>query len=409
MWYSDSMLFGSKKVVTDRAAVDDVLTRAVEETFVRESLEKRLLSGDKLRIKFGIDPTSPKIHLGRAVPLRKLRDFQKMGHTVVFIVGDFTAQIGDPSDKIDKRPMLTRADIQNNLKGYLDQAGKIIDLGVTEVHYNAKWLDKLGFQEITELAESFSVQQMSSRRNFSERFEKGVEVSLREFLYPLMQGYDSVAIKSDIEIGGSDQLFNLKAGRIIQKHYKMREQDVITVQMLEGTDGRKMSSSWGNVIALTDDPADMYGKIMALRDDLITKYMLLCTDIPTAEIEKIKIGLAENSMHPKEMKMRLAREVVTQYHSAADALASQTSFVGTFSKGEIPSDIQEINASAADKLGDLLVTAKIISSKSDWRRLVEEGAVTLMEKNEKITDPHAVAVAGTYRIGKRRFVKISIK
>jgi len=402
------MLFGSKKVVTERAAVENLMSRAVEEVFVRESLEKKLLSGEKLRIKFGIDPTSPKIHLGRAVPLRKLRDFQNLGHTVVFIVGDFTAQIGDPSDKIDKRPMLTREDIKNNLKGYLDQAGKIIDLSATEVHYNAKWLDKLGFQEISELAESFSVQQMSARRNFSERFEKGVEISLREFLYPLMQGYDSVAIKADVEIGGTDQLFNLKAGRIIQKHYKMREQDVVTVQMLEGTDGRKMSSSWGNVIALTDEPADMYGKLMAVRDDLVPKYFLLCSDVPESEIEKIKAGLSDGSLHPKDAKMRLAREIVTLYHGASAADSAENAFVNTFSKGEVPTDTQEIKAAATDKLADVLVNAKIISSKSDWRRLVDEGAITLMEKDEKVTDPHALAESGTFKIGKRRFVKISI-
>lgn len=402
------MFQASKKVVTERAAVEHILSRAVEEVFVRESLEKKLLSGKKLRIKFGIDPTSPKIHLGRAVLLRKLRDFQKMGHTVVFIVGDFTAQIGDPSDKIDKRPMLTRADIKNNLKGYLDQAGKIIDLSSTEVHYNAKWLDKLGFQKISELAESFSVQQMSARRNFSERFEKGEEVSLREFLYPLMQGYDSVAVRADVEIGGSDQLFNMKAGRIIQKHYGQVEQDVITVQMLEGTDGRKMSSSWGNVITLVDELADMYGKLMAVRDDLIIKYMLLCTDLSAAEIEKIEKGLVDNSVHPKEAKMRLAREIVTLYHGANAALKAQAAFVGTFSKGEIPEDIQEIKTAASEKISDILVREKVVASKSEWTRLVKEGAITLMEKDEKVTDPHISAVSATLRIGKRRFVKLIV-
>jgi tyrosyl-tRNA synthetase len=215
--------------------------------------------------------------------LRKLRAFQDLGHIVVFIIGDFTAQIGDPSDKLEKRPMLTAEAIKHNLKTYKEQVGKIIDLSKAEFHYNSTWLSKLRFQEIAELAESFSVQQMTARRNFKDRFDKGEEVSLREFLYPLMQGYDSVAINADVELGGFDQLFNVKAGRVVQKHYGKPEQDVLTVQMLEGTDGRKMSSSWGNIIAIVDEPNDMYGKIMSVRDDLLTKYFLLCTDLSEEE------------------------------------------------------------------------------------------------------------------------------
>ena len=233
------------KVITDEKRIDELLTRGVEDIFIKEELRALLLSGKQLRIKLGVDPTGPKIHLGRAIPLRKLREFQKLGHQVIFIVGDFTAQVGDASDKSDKRPMLTRAEIDENLKDYKSQVSKILDLSKTEFVYNNDWLSKLSFEEVTRLAECFSVQQMLARRNFKERYEQGVEISLREFLYPMMQGYDSVAVKSDVELGGFDQLFNLKAGRVMQEYFGQPKQSVFTCQMLEGIDGRKMSSSWG--------------------------------------------------------------------------------------------------------------------------------------------------------------------
>jgi tyrosyl-tRNA synthetase len=263
---------------TNPEKIEEILSRGVEDCFVKEDLKKDLLSGRQLRIKFGIDPTGPKIHIGRAIPLRKLRQFQLLGHQIVLIIGDFTAQIGDPSDKLSKRPMLTRELIEENMRDYKAQIGKIIDIDKVEFVYNSDWLRPLGFQEICELAESFTVQQMVARRNFAERIENGEEVSLRELMYPLMQGYDSVAINADVEIGGFDQLFTLKAGRYIQKHYGKKEQNVLTIQMLEGTDGRKMSTSWGNIITVVDEPNDMYGKIMSLKDELIIKYFTLTTD-----------------------------------------------------------------------------------------------------------------------------------
>src|SRR3989338_3818860 len=234
-------MFGKKKeeVITDQSKIDELLARGVEEIFVKEHLREALLSGRQLRIKLGIDPTGPAIHLGRAIPLRKLRAFQDLGHKAVLIIGDFTAKIGDPSDKLAKRPMLSEKQIKENLKTYKKQLGKIVDLKNAEFKFNSKWLGKLGFREISQLAESFSVQQMLARRNFKERFQAGDEIGLRELTYPLMQGYDSVAVKADVELGGFDQLFNLKAGRIIQKHYGQKEQDILTLQMLEGTDGRK--------------------------------------------------------------------------------------------------------------------------------------------------------------------------
>jgi tyrosyl-tRNA synthetase len=397
MWYSPNIV----KIITDEKKIDEILNRGVEDIFIKESLKKKMLSGKVLRVKFGIDPTGPKIHLGRAVPLRKLRQFQNLGHKVVILVGDFTATIGDPSDKLEKRPMLTTAEIKKNMKDYKSQLGKIIDLKKAEFVYNSKWLSRLGFAEISELAESFSVQQMSSRRNFKDRIEKGEEVSLREFLYPIMQGYDSVVVKADVEIGGFDQLFNLKAGRVIQRHYKMPEQDVLTVQMLEGTDGRKMSSSWGNVISIVDEPNDMFGKIMAVRDELISKYFKLCTDISDSEIPK--------SENPRDLKMRLAYEIVKIYHGEKKAQGAQENFINTFQKREIPEEMEEIKANAGELLSEVLVKNKILASKGEWRRLVLGNAVHDLEKNSVITDQNMkIAENLKLKIGKKRFLKVLV-
>jgi len=400
-------MFSLKKqttIDTNETKIEELLTRGVEDVFVKESLQKRLSSGKQLRIKLGVDPTSPNIHIGRAIVLRKLRDFQRLGHKAVFIVGDFTALIGDPSDKLEKRPMLTEASIKENLKSYKEQVGKIIDLKQAEFHYNSSWLATLSFREVAELAESFSVSQMTARRNFKERLDRGDEVSLREFLYPIMQGYDSVAVKSDVELGGFDQLFNLKAGRVIQKHFGQPEQDVFTIEMLEGTDGRKMSSSWGNVIAINDAPNDMYGKVMAVRDELVEKYFKLCTDISLEELAVIAQDLS-SGVNPKEHKMRLARELVTLYHGKDAALSAEKNFEETFSKGGIPDDVAEFFVTSETVLIDVLVEQKVVSSKTDFRRLVQEGAITIVD-GEKITDTTSMAIPGVYRIGKKRFVKL---
>jgi len=401
-------LFGTARASTDEKAIRDILTRGVEDVFVRESLEGKLKSGQKLRVKLGFDPTGSQIHIGRAIVLRKLKAFQDLGHTIVFIAGDFTAMIGDPSDKLEKRPMLSREKIGENLQTYKKQVGKIIDVSKAEFRYNSEWLEKLTFSEIAELAESFSVQQMSNRRNFKDRFDRGEEVSLREFLYPLMQGYDSVAVDADVEIGGFDQLFNLKAGRMIQKHYRKPEQDILTTQMLEGTDGRKMSTSWGNVITIIDEPNDMYGKVMSIKDDLIIKYFLLCTELSLEEIESLKKSL-ENGTNPKEIKMRLAQEIVTIYHGKEKAEKAEKQFTETFSRGGVPEDVLGIQAVRGEKMSDVFVRAGIVASKSEWRRLVDEGAVTNLDSNTTIKDFYLeVSESGTYKIGKRRFIKIVV-
>lgn len=394
-----------EKIITDEKKIDEILNKAVEECVDKDILREQLLSGKQLRIKLGVDPTGPKIHLGRAIPIRKLREFQKLGHKVVFIVGDFTAQVGDASDKTDKRPMLTKAKIDENLKDYKSQISKIIDVEKAEFVYNSTWLSKLTFNDVAEMAECFSVQQMLARRNFKERYDAGVEISLREFLYPLMQGYDSVAVKSDVELGGFDQLFNLKAGRIIQEHYGQEKQHILISSMLEGLDGRKMSTSWGNIITIVDEPADMFGKVMSLRDELIEKYFYLCTNVHEEERNTITEEL-KNGVNPRDVKMRLALELVTMYHGEKEASLAKNSFIEAFQKGGVPTDIEEIIVKEGELISDILVDKKIVVSKTDWRRLIDDNAVSL--NGENLSDVKAVAQEGVYKIGKKRFVKLSI-
>ncbi len=401
------MFWKSPKIITNDVAIQKLLTRGTEDVFVKENLLKRLKSGKQLRIKLGFDPTGAKIHIGRAIALRKLKAFQDLGHKVIFITGDFTARIGDPSDKLSKRPMLTSSDIQKNLKDYKKQVGKIINLSQAEFYFNSEWLSKLTFEKVAELAESFSVQQMSSRRNFKERFDKGEEVSLREFLYPLMQGYDSVMVKADVEIGGFDQLFNVKAGRTIQKYFDQTEQDILTIKMLSGTDGRKMSTSWGNVINITDEPNDMFGKVMSVKDELLEEYFILCTDVSEDFVSDMKQKIAAGA-NPRDFKLKLASEIVLIYHGKEKALKAQESFINTFKKGAVPEDIETIVVSEKKTLADVLLEAHIVASKSEWRRLVGEGAISYLPSNKKVLDPNALAEDGDLKVGKRRFIRIKI-
>lgn len=403
--------FNKPEINTDPKKIEEVLTRNVEDIFVKENLKKKLESGKRLKIKLGFDPTGPKIHIGRAIVLHKLREFQDLGHEIIFLVGDFTARIGDPSDKLEKRPMLDSKKISENLRDYKKQIGKIVDLKKARFVYNNDWLSKLNFAEITELAESFTVSQMTSRRNFKERLDRGDEVSLREFLYPLMQGYDSYELKADVELGGFDQLFNLKAGRVIQKHYGMAEQDIIATIMLEGTDGRKMSTSWGNVINTTDSANEMFGKTMSLHDDLIVKYLKACTKVSSEKISEIEKGLADESMNPRDAKIFLAKELVKIYHDEKSADLAEENFVKTFSeKGGMPDDAAEISVSAGDILVDALVEAKIVDSKSDWRRLVESGAVTNLATDEKISEVNFTPTEDVdLKVGKKRFIRVRVK
>ncbi len=395
----------SKRI--NNEAVEEILTRGVTEVVDRRHLESALKSGKKLRIKLGIDPTGPKIHLGNAVILRKLRDFQRLGHKAVLIVGDFTALIGDPSDKLAKRPMLTVAQIKTNLKDYKVQLGKILDLKKTEFHFNSKWLAKLKFAEIAELAETFTVQQMLARRNFKDRIESRTEISLRELLYPLMQGYDSVAIKADVEIGGFDQLFNVLAGRIVQRAYSQPVQDILTCEMLDGTDGRKMSKSWGNVVNIAEAPNEMFGKLMSLRDELILKYLLLCTDVKKSYIDKIEAEMKNGKMNPRDAKLMLAEEIVKIYHGSKIATAAKKNFISTFSKKEEPIEVAPLKASKKINAVDLIVKSGAAKSKSEARRLVDQGAFRVNDKViQNPTNSLNLLGGELIKIGKKSFFRI---
>ncbi|MDD4761499.1 MAG: tyrosine--tRNA ligase [Candidatus Pacebacteria bacterium] len=396
------------KIITDNEKIKKILERGVEDIFIKTDLEKKLKSGKELRVKLGFDPTGAKIHIGRAVILRKLKEFQDLGHKIIFIVGDFTARIGDPSDKLNKRPMLSEEQVKINLKNYKKQIGKIIDLSKAEFYFNSQWLKKLNFKEIAELAESFSVQQMLARRNFKERFEKGEEISVREFLYPLLQGYDSVIIKADVEIGGFDQLFNLKAGRIIQKHFKQEEQNILTGQMLEGTDGRKMSTSWENVINITDEANEMFGKIMSLKDELIPKYFLLCTDIEEQEIEKIDKDIKSGKLNPRDAKLELALEIVRIYHGKNKAEEAKEEWVRVFSKKERPEETIKIKDSGKDKkIFDWLFANKLTESKSEGRRLIEQGGLKINGKTvNNFEEKIRFKKGDLIKIGKKKFAEI---
>ena len=394
------------KINTDPKIIDEILTRGVENAIVLESLKSKLSSGKELRVKFGIDPTSSDLHIGHGVALRKLRAFQDMGHKAVLIIGDFTAAIGDPTGKSKTRPMLSEKDIKIHMKDYIKQAGRILDIKKVEVVYNSKWLKRLPFSEIYRLSGLISVNQMLQGNYFGNRFKEGQHISMHELFYPLMQAYDSVEVKADIEIGGSDQLFNILTGRNLMEKLKLNPQDAITLSILEGTDGKeKMSKSLGNYISLKEDPVSMFGKVMSINDSLIIKYFTLCTDKKIVEIKEIEKKI-NNGENPRDFKIILAEELVRIYHGEKEAIKAKETFEKTFSKKEIPENIPEVKVVENELLSEVLLKQNIISSKSDFSRLVKEGAITILEENKKITDLKETAKEGTYKIGKHRFIKI---
>ena len=391
------------KINTGAEKIKELLSRGVEEVIGRDHLESQLKTGKQLRIKLGIDPTSPNVHVGRAVPLFKLKDFQELGHKIVLIIGDFTGVIGDTSDKDSERPMLTDSVVKKNLKCYIQQIEKIIDINKCEVHYNSTWLAKLDYHEIGRQADIFSLNDFISRENIKKRLDGGKRISLRELLYPLMQGYDSVEIKADVEIGGTDQRFNLLAGRELQRHYKQQPQDIITNPLIEGLDGRKMSSSWGNTINLFDSANEMFGKVMSLKDEFIVKYFILTTRANMSLIEEYRNGLATGS-NPMDYKMKLAFEIVRFYHSKIDAEKANEYFVNTFSKKETPGDVPEIKPGKYDII-TVLVESKLSPSKSDARRIIDQEGVKVNEVT--IDDPTTIVKKNDIiQKGKRFFVKV---
>ena len=395
-------------VNTDPKKIEEFLTRGVENIFPnKEELQKVLLSGKKLRIYNGIDPTG-KLHIGHGVVLKKLRQLQDMGHEVIVLIGDFTATIGDPTDKMATRKPLTREDVKKNAIDYKKLIGKILDLKKSNIRfaYNEKWTNKLKPHDMLELASYFSVSQLLERDMFQERLKAGKEVHLNEFLYPLFQAYDSVTMDVDMEIGGNDQTFNMLAGRTLLRKMKNKEKFVLTTKLLTDPTGKKMGKTEGNMINLDDDYINMYGKVMSWTDGMILLGFEICTNVLMEEIEKIKKEM-EGGVNPRDLKMRLAKEIVTIYHGEEKAKKAEENFIETFKKGGVPEDVAEIKGENGKLLSEVLLGAKIVESKSDFRRLVLEGAVSDAVSGEKITDPnYKIEKAITLRVGKKRFVKI---
>lgn len=399
-----------KKTITDSQKIDEILTRGAEEVIVREHLREALASGKVLRIKHGVDPTSPNIHLGRAVQLLKLRDLQELGHQIIFIVGDFTGQIGDASDKESERPMLQEKQVKENMKNYAEQAALILDWKKVEFHYNSEWLEKIGAKEFLRLASHFSVSESIARENFTKRLQGGKHIGLHEIYYPILQGYDSVKVKADVEVGGTDQLFNMHAGRKLQEAAGQAPQDIMTISLLSGTDGRKMSSSWGNVINLTDEPNDMFGKVMSLADTVIVEYFILATRVPLAEVEMVQKALEVGSQNPRDLKFRLAGEIVGLIHGREAARKAGEEFENVFNKKALPSNIPEFKINEGEyEIAEILVKTGLADSRSSAYRLLRQGAV---KRNEEKIYFHAIKQkikikkGDIFQAGKRSFVKI---
>lgn len=385
--------------------INDLLTRNVEDLIVRSELEKKLKSKSKLRIKLGIDPTGSRIHIGRAVPLWKLRQFQELGHIITFVAGTFTAQIGDTSDKESERKMLTNEEVTNNFKSYHAQLSKILDMDKVEVFQNGDWFNKMHLEEFFKLTSLFTIQQMTERENFAKRIKSNKPVGLHETLYALLQGYDSVEMRTDLEVGGTDQLFNMLAGRTVQKAYGLDPQSVMTFHILEGMDGRKMSTSWGNCIYIDDDPLDMYGKVMSIRDELIPVYFKMATDLPMDIITQIEKDMSLGA-NPRDTKASLAREIVARYNGRNSALSAEKSWNSQFRDGDKPQAIPTYSTSEAPILDVIAKAFKV--SKSEARRVIMQGGIkldSLQVKDLEIT----IKSDCTVQFGKRRYANIKIK
>ncbi len=397
-------------VNTDKEKIEELLTRGVDETIVREHLNDKLRSGKSLRVKFGIDPTSPHMHLGHTVPLRKLRQFQDGGHQAVLIIGDSTAMIGDPSGRTEARKKLTRSEIDANKQTYIQQAGKILDLSSLAIRHNSEWFDPMGAAGFLELCSLVTAQQILQREDFRARVDDQVNpLSALEMFYPIMQGYDSVMVKADVELGGYDQKLNLLMGRRIQRKFDMEEQDIMTVPLLLGTDGtRKMSKSFGNAISLQDSPEDMFAKMMSIPDALIVNYFTLLTNVSLEEIAELSKSLVREETNPRDLKARLAREIVAIFHSKDQAVVASDRFDQMCQMKEVPEDVPEVRMKDPMKITDLLVSTGLASSKSDARRLIEGGGVkvdeVVVENPEMIVAP--TATGSLIQKGKRHFVRV---
>ena len=392
----------------------DIIRSGVEEIIPEAELvkkiEKSIANNEPLKIKCGCDPSRPDLHIGHAVLLRKMRQFQDLGHQAILLIGDFTAMIGDPTGRNKTRPQLTIEDTKLNAQSYIDQASIVLDKSTLEIVYNSDWLSKMDFSDVIKLASKYTVARMLERDDFTKRYGGGVPISLHEFLYPLAQGYDSVHLNADVELGGTDQKFNLLVGRDLQKESGQTPQVVITTMLLEGTDGvEKMSKSYDNYIGLTDSPTDMYGRTLSIPDALIGKYFEYATTVSIHLLDDIKDDLKEGKSNPRDLKRQLAREIVKLYHDEDAAQKAESDFDALFIKKDIPDDIPEYALSSAETLVSIMVGNDLVSSNGDAKRMIKQGAVKL--DDEKVSDlffevsPDSEKVL---KVGKRKFLRITI-
>ena len=389
------------------------LERGTEEILVKQELVEKLKKNQPLRVKAGFDPTAPDLHFGHTVLINKLRQFQEFGHQVIFLIGDFTGMIGDPTGKSATRPALTREQVLQNAETYKEQVFKILDPKRTEIAFNSTWMTELGSAGLIQLAAKHTVARMLERDDFNKRYKSNQPIAIHEFLYPLVQGYDSVALKADVELGGTDQKFNLLVGRELQKQYGQESQVVMTVPLLEGLDGvNKMSKSLGNYIGITDKPDDMFGKIMSISDELMWRYFDLLSFRKLSDIQTLKDEVAAGK-NPRDVKFLLAEELIARFHSQAAAIAARESFIARFQKGALPDDLQDIDLtieSEGIKIASLLKQAGLCSSTSDALRMVEQDAVKI--DGERVEDKNlliAKGFTGVFQVGKRKFARITIK
>jgi tyrosyl-tRNA synthetase len=387
--------------------IDELLTRGVAEVLVEADLRKKLAGSRPLRLKQGFDPTKPDMHIGHAVGLRKLRKFQELGHQVVLIVGDWTAQIGDPSGRDETRPRLTAAVVRDHAETYMDQFFKIVDRDRTEVRWQSEWFAKFNLEQALNLAGRFTMAQLLAHETFRKRYEEGGKLTILELMYPMLQGYDSVMVNPDVEFGGTDQKFNNLAGRELMEQMNMVPQDILLVPLIPGTDGRKMGKTFNNTIDILMPPFEMYSKVLSMSDDVMPLYFEVLTDVPLEEIGEIKRALAAGSANPMDFKMRLAREVVAQFHSPGAAGAAEAEWIKRFREREIPDQIPEHVISAPIAIVDLLAEAKLAASKSEARRLIDGGGVRVdgekVEGYDLALNPESPVVV---QVGRRKFVRV---
>ncbi|OEF99191.1 tyrosine--tRNA ligase [Vulcanibacillus modesticaldus] len=399
----------------------EILSRGAVEIIPEDEFKRKIAKSIKenkpLKVKLGLDPSAPDIHIGHTVPLQKLRQFQELGHTVQLVIGDFTGQIGDPTGKSETRKQLSKEQVRENAETYVKQLFKVLDPQKTEIHYNSEWLEPLTFVDVVNLAGKITVARMLERDDFEKRFKANQSISIHEFFYPLMQGYDSVALKSDVEIGGTDQKFNLLMGRHLQKEYGVEQQSILMLPLIEGLDGvQKMSKSLGNYIGIDEEPNQIYGKAMSIPDELMIKYYQLVTDLPHEEVQRMVKGLQEQAIHPRDAKMKLAYTLVRMYHGEEAAKEAEQHFKTVFQKGALPDDIPVVELEKEQLEGGkvwivkLIVTLGLVPSNGEGRRMVKQGAVKI--NGQKVDDlDYEVNIEQdmVVQVGKRKFAKIKLQ